>query len=41
MLSPMMTVLVLAVLWAIVVVPMLVKFWTERAGERSVALRSG
>jgi hypothetical protein len=37
MLSPMMTVLVLAVLWAIVVVPMLVKFWTERAGERSVA----
>jgi hypothetical protein len=37
MLSPMMTVLVLAVLWAIVVVPMLVKFWTDRAGERSVA----
>jgi hypothetical protein len=37
MLSPMMTVLVLAVLWAIVVVPMLVKFWTDRAGERSAA----
>jgi len=37
MLSPMMTVLVLAVLWAIVVVPMLLKYWNERAGERSVA----
>lgn len=37
MLSPMMTVLVLAVLWAIVVVPMLLRFWHERASERSVA----
>lgn len=37
MLSPMMTVLVLAVLWAIVVVPMLLKYWGERASERSVA----
>jgi len=37
MLSPMMTVLVLAVLWSIVVVPMLVKSWTDRAGGRSVA----
>jgi len=37
MLSPMMTVVVLAVLWLIVVVPMLVKRSDDRAGERSAA----
>lgn len=37
MLSPMMTVLVLAVLWLIVVIPMLVKRNDDRAGERSAA----
>jgi hypothetical protein len=37
MFSPMMTVLVLAVLWMIVVIPMLVKRNDDRAGERSAA----
>ncbi|HEU5271690.1 MAG TPA: hypothetical protein VFU36_17325 [Jatrophihabitans sp.] len=37
MLSPMMTVLVLTVLWLIVVIPMLVKRNDDRAGERSAA----
>jgi hypothetical protein len=37
MISPMMTVLVLAVLWLIVVIPMLVKRKDDRAGERSAA----
>ncbi|HEX2904642.1 MAG TPA: hypothetical protein VHO01_14410 [Jatrophihabitans sp.] len=37
MFSPMMTVLVLAVLWLIVVIPMLVKRKDDRAGERSAA----
>jgi hypothetical protein len=37
MISPMMTVLVLAVLWLIVVVPMIVKRKDDRAGERSAA----
>lgn len=37
MLSPMMTVVVLAVLWLIVVIPMLVKRNDDRAGERSAA----
>jgi hypothetical protein len=37
MTSPMLTVIVLAVLWLIVVVPMLVRRKDERAGERSVA----
>jgi len=37
MFSPMMTVLVLAVLWLIVVIPMLVKRSDDRAGERSAA----
>ena len=37
MLSPMMTVFVLAVLWLIVVVPMLVRRSDERRRERSVA----
>lgn len=37
MFSPMMTVVVLAVLWLIVVVPMLVKRKDDRAGERSAA----
>lgn len=37
MISPMMTVVVLAVLWLIVVVPMLVKRKDDRAGERSAA----
>lgn len=37
MLSPMMTVIVLAVLWLIVVIPMLVKRNDDRAGERSAA----
>jgi hypothetical protein len=37
MISPMMTVMVLAVLWLIVVIPMLVKRKDDRAGERSVA----
>ena len=36
MTSPMMTVLVLAVLWLIVVVPMIVRRHEERANERSV-----
>src|SRR3954469_5584965 len=40
MISPTMTVLVLAVLWLIVLVPMLIKHKDDRAGERSVA-RSG
>ena len=35
MISPMMTVVVLAVLWLIVVIPMLVKRKDDRAGERS------
>jgi hypothetical protein len=37
MISPMMTVMVLAVLWLIVVIPMLVKRNDDRAGERSAA----
>lgn len=37
MFSPMMTVVVLAVLWLIVVIPMLVKRNDDRAGERSAA----
>ena len=37
MFSPMMTVVVLAVLWLIVVIPMLVKRKDDRAGERSAA----
>ncbi|MGI8667971.1 MAG: hypothetical protein ACR2N4_18395 [Jatrophihabitans sp.] len=37
MISPMMTVVVLAVLWLIVVIPMLVKRADDRAGERSAA----
>src|ERR1700712_204736 len=37
MISPMMTVMVLGVLWLIVVMPMLVKPKDDRAGERSVA----
>jgi hypothetical protein len=37
MISPMMTVLVLTVLWLIVVVPMIVKRKDDRAGERSAA----
>lgn len=37
MFSPMMTVVVLAVLWLIVVIPMLVKRKDERAGQRSAA----
>ncbi len=37
MASPMMTVLLLAVLWLIVVVPMVVRRKDERAGERTVA----
>jgi hypothetical protein len=37
MISPMMTVMVLAVLWLIVVIPMFVKRNDDRAGERSVA----
>jgi hypothetical protein len=41
MLSPMMTVVVLAVLWLIVVIPMLVKRKDDRAGERSVARFGG
>jgi hypothetical protein len=41
MLSPMMTVMVLAVLWLIVVIPMLVKRNDDRAGERSVARFTG
>jgi hypothetical protein len=41
MISPMMTVLVLAVLWLIVVVPMFVKHKDDRAGERSIATFGG
>ncbi|HEY0165648.1 MAG TPA: hypothetical protein VGB75_01275 [Jatrophihabitans sp.] len=41
MISPTMTVLVLAVLWLIVLVPMLVKRKDDRAGERSVARFGG
>jgi heme exporter protein D len=41
MISPTMTVLVLAVLWLIVVIPMLVKHKDDRAGERSVARFGG
>ena len=41
MISPMMTVMVLAVLWLIVVVPMLIKRSDDRAGERSVARFGG
>jgi hypothetical protein len=41
MISPTMTVLVLAVLWLIVVVPMFVKHKDDRAGERSVARFGG
>jgi hypothetical protein len=41
MISPTMTVLVLAVLWLIVVIPMLVKRKDDRAGERSVARFGG
>jgi hypothetical protein len=41
MISPTMTVLVLAVLWLIVVVPMLIKHKDDRAGERSVARFGG
>ena len=37
MISPMMTVVVLAVLWLIVVIPMLVKHKDDRAGARSAA----
>jgi hypothetical protein len=37
MISPMMTVVVLVVLWLIVVIPMLVKRKDDRAGERSAA----
>lgn len=37
MFSPMMTVLVLAVLWMIVVIPMVVKRNDDRAGEKSAA----
>jgi hypothetical protein len=37
MFSPMMTVVVLAVLWLIVVIPMIVKRNDDRAGERSAA----
>lgn len=37
MISPMMTVVVLTVLWLIVVIPMLVKRKDDRAGERSAA----
>jgi hypothetical protein len=36
MFSQMMPVLVLGVLWAIVVVPMLLSYWNQRASERSV-----
>lgn len=38
MISPMMTVVVLAVLWLIVVIPMMVKRKDDRAGERSAAV---
>jgi hypothetical protein len=41
MLSPMMTVLTLAVLWLIVVIPMIIQRIDERAGERSVARFGG
>ncbi|HEX8081091.1 MAG TPA: hypothetical protein VF557_12845 [Jatrophihabitans sp.] len=41
MISPTMTVLVLAVLWLIVVIPMFVKRKDDRAGERSVARFGG
>lgn len=41
MISPTMTVLVLAVLWLIVVIPMFVKHKDDRAGERSVARFGG
>ncbi len=41
MISPTMTVLVLAVLWLIVAIPMLVKRKDDRAGERSVARFGG
>lgn len=41
MLPPMMTVLVLAVLWLIVVVPMVIQRLDERAGERSIARFGG
>ncbi len=41
MVSPTMTVVVLAVLWLIVVIPMLVKHKDDRAGERSVARFGG
>jgi hypothetical protein len=41
MVSPMMTVVVLAVLWLIVVIPMLIKRSDDRAGERSVARFGG
>jgi hypothetical protein len=41
MLPPMMTVLVLAVLWLIVVVPMVIQRLDDRAGERSVARFGG
>ncbi|MDQ1716287.1 MAG: hypothetical protein QOH56_407 [Pseudonocardiales bacterium] len=37
MLSPMMTVVVLAVLWLIVVIPMVIQKLDDRAGERSAA----
>ncbi len=37
MISPMMTVVVLAVLWLIVVIPMIFKARDDRAGERSAA----
>lgn len=41
MISPLMTVVVLAVLWLIVVIPMLIKRNDDRAGERSVARFGG
>jgi hypothetical protein len=41
MLPPMMTVVVLAVLWLIVVVPMVLQRLDERSGERSVARFGG
>ncbi|CAN5563665.1 hypothetical protein BH10ACT8_BH10ACT8_04350 [soil metagenome] len=41
MLSPMMTVVVLAVLWLIVVIPMVIQRLDDRAGERSAARFSG
>ena len=39
--SPMMTVVVLAVLWMIVVIPMIIQKLDARKGERSAARFSG